>query len=395
MNVVHVINTLDPANGGLPAVVTRLAAAQARLGANTSIAAYAHPGTEEAVARSLTGIPDIDRVRIINCGMRGLAEGITGRRAFRSIRAMLSSRDIVHLHGVWDSILRAGARAAAERGGRYVVAPHGMLDPWSLRQKPWKKRVALYLHFRRLLNRALFIHVLNEDERELARPLGMTAPFEVIPNGVFAEELGAPGGGDSFASACPGLCGRPYILFLSRLHYKKGLDVLAGAFHYVTRRNADVQLVVAGPDGGARAGFEADIEARGIKHRVHMVGPLYGRDKLAVYRGAAVFCLPSRAEGFSMAVVEALGCGLPVVVSHGCHFPEIEREEAGRLVDLDPAQVGRALLDMVHRPDAARLAGERARRMVLSRYTWPGIAERTLAAYQGRMPEQPGREDRP
>lgn len=307
------------------------------------------------------------------------------RNVRRNIQALLSRGDVVHLHGIWDPILYAGTRAAERRLARYVVAPHGMLDPWSLRQKRMKKHLALRLYLRRILSRALFLHMLNEDESMLARPLGITAPHEIIPNGVFVEEMGTGGGSGSFVKSYPALSGKPYILFLSRLHHKKGLDVLAEAFEYVACRHPEVQLVVAGPDGGALAQFEKDIGNRGIKDRVHLVGPLYGRDKAAAYEGAAVFCLPSRSEGFSMAVVEALGFGLPVVISYGCHFPEVEKEAAGRLIGLDPREVGASLLELVEAPDLARQFGDNARRLALSHYTWPVIAKRTLDAYDAHL----------
>lgn len=384
MKVFHVVNSLDPASGGLPAVVARLAAAQSRFGINASVLTYSHCCAEADVERLLAGIPGIDNVRIVGVGSRGYFEGITGRRACRRIEGILSPGDIVHLHGVWDSILRAGARAAVRRGAHYVVAPHGMLDPWSLNQKRLKKQLALALQSRTMLDRALFIHVLNEQEQLLARPLGLAAPFEVFPNAVFAEELQALPGRGSFAARCPELAGKPYILFLGRLHHKKGLDVLVEAFDYVARRDAEVQLVVAGPDDGARPGFERDVAARGIRHRVHLTGPLYGPDKLAAYADAAVFCLPSRAEGFSMAVIEALGCGLPVVISRQCHFPEVEDAGAGKITDLEPVQVGKALLDLLADPAQLQETGERGKRLIMSHYAWPGIARRMIDAYQRR-----------
>ena len=386
MKILHIVRSLDPAMGGLPAVVARLAAGQALLGHDVSIAAYSDPGNNLAVSEFLESIPYMDNIKILDCGKENYLEHITAGGAFYRIKGAAQDHDVVHLHGIWDSILLAAARAAKVRGIPYVVTPHGMLDPWSLGQKSWKKRLALRLRNRSMLTGALFIHVLNEDEQVLATPLGLETAFEVIPNGLFSEELECLPEKGSFVASHEKLRGKPYILFLSRLHYKKGLDILAEAFGYVAQNNADVDLVVAGPDGGALRDFNAEIQSRGLGNRVHVVGPLYGEEKMAAYVDAAVFCLPSRQEGFSMAILEALGCGVPAVVSQQCHFPEVERAGAGRVVALDGRQFGEALVGLLCDRKNSHVAGERARRFVLSRYTCRRIAEQMISAYQCRQP---------
>src|SRR5207253_6602065 len=116
-------------------------------------------------------------------------------------------------------------------------------------------------------------------------------------------------------SSPPSWCREPYILFLSRLHMKKGLDVLAEAFRTIAAKRSGVHLVVAGPDDGARADFVNRIEAAKLNDRVHLVGSLHGSEKWAALQGAACFVLPSRQEGFSVAILEALASRTSVVVT--------------------------------------------------------------------------------
>src|SRR5690606_28191728 len=158
--------------------------------------------------------------------------------------------DFVHIHGIWTPMLAATAHACFRRGIHYCIAPHGMLDPWCLSQKRLKKAVALALLWKRILNRAAFIHALNRDEAELMAPLGLAAPPELIPNGIFIEEFAIMPAPGTFRAQRPELGADPYILFLSRLHYKKGLDLLAPAFAHLLERLPQARLVVAGPDDG-------------------------------------------------------------------------------------------------------------------------------------------------
>jgi glycosyltransferase involved in cell wall biosynthesis len=256
-----------------------------------------------------------------------------------------------------------------------------MLDPWCLSQKKWKKRLALVLGFRRMLNRAAGLHVLNADERDLLTPLGLTTPCEVIPNGIFLTEFDPPPDPRLFRDRRPGPGERPFVLFLSRLHYKKGLDLLAEAFAKIAPRHPDVDLVVAGPDGGAEADFRERVAAAGLNSRVWLTGPLYGPEKLSALAAARVFCLPSRQEGFSMAILEALACRLPVVITKDCHFPEVADVGAGRVTPLSADAVADALNGLLSDPAERESASQAGRALVEGRFTWPRIAEQTVRWY--------------
>ena len=362
MRILHVVPSLDPAHGGPPVVAARLAAAQAGLGHDVSVLSGDPPDRLPAFAPLWDGVPGADRV-----GRRGTVAG----------------SDVVHLHGVWGGLLRSTAAATRAAGVPYAVAPHGMLDPWSLSQKRVKKRLGLLLGYRRMLDRAAFLHALNQDEARLMAPLGLRSPVEIVGNGVFPGEVDPPPPG-TFRAAHPALGDDPYVLFLGRLHAKKGLDVLADAFAILARTDARCRLVVAGPDGGARADLDRRLATAGLAARSHVVGPLYGPAKYAALADAAVFCLPSRQEGFSVAILEAMACGTPVVVSDACHFPEVATAGAGEVVPLDAAAVAAALGRVLSDPARAAM-GRAGRAMVFERYTWPIVAERLVKAYERHL----------
>jgi glycosyltransferase involved in cell wall biosynthesis len=382
MRVLHVIPYLDPAGGGPPAVATRLAAAQAGLGHDVSLFLYRDEAARPRIAALLDTLPHRERIRLIEAGPAGRMERMTGRLAARELERVAGSFDFFHLHGVWETALVAAGRVARRSGVPYAVAPHGMLNPWSLGQKTLKKRVAMALGYRAMLNGAAFLHVLTADERDPMKPLGLLPHMVVLPNGVFLEEIEPLPPRGQFRRLHPELGEAPYIVYLSRLAPRKGLDHLADAFAIVHAEHRTARLVIIGPDGGERAPLEKRIGSLGIGGRTHILGPVYGRDKFAALEDATVFCLPSEHEGFSMAITEALACGLPVVISPECHFPDVEVHKAGLTVPTRPLDIAKALLTVLNDPSAASAMGAAARSMILSKYTWPKIAATCIAAYE-------------
>ncbi len=381
MKIIHVVDSLDPAQGGPPMVVARLGAAQAQLGHDVEIVSLESHGSNNQVNVSLEGIPHLDQVTFTLIKRGGPVDQLLATAAGRYLTRRVPEADAVHLHNMWRPLLVVAAKTAKRAGVKYVIAPHGALSRWSLGQKRWKKQVALALGWRKILNEAFFIHALNADEVRESAPLQLQPPVEIIPNGVFPEEIDNLPEKSTFRGLYPQLKDRPYILFLGRLHYKKGLDYLADAFNRFARQTPSADLVVVGPDGGAGQMFEERIAQFGLTGRVHMVGPLYGFKKYAAMVDALCICLPSRDEGFSMTITEAMGCGLPVVISRNCNFPEVAELEAGEVVDLDAAAISAALLRMATDENWRHRAGQAARQLVLSRFTWPTIAQKSIIAY--------------
>ena len=385
MNVLHAISSLDPSAGGPPLVALHLAAAEAALGCRTRIFSYRTSSTPSAASVAASHSAGSRQVDLQLMAPPNACERVLARAARRQCAPWLEQADLLHLHGVWDPMLLRVARVAAALGVPYCVTPHGMLDAWQLRQKRLKKQLALSLGYRRMLDRAAFLHFLNPDESRLAAPLGLSNRVQVIPNGVSLEELGSLPARGAFRARHPELDDCPVILFLGRLHYKKGLDYLADAFAILLSAQPRARLVVAGPDGGARAAFEAQLRRLGIARQVLLVGPLYGAEKLQALIDCDCFCLPSRQEGFSLAITEALGCGVPVVISESCHFPEVAEAGAGIVTPHDPRLIAAALEKILDDRTAAAAMGASGRQLVYARYTWPIVADRMVSAYRAAI----------
>ncbi|KQY26676.1 glycosyltransferase [Rhizobium sp. Root482] len=381
MKIVHVIHSIDAEGGGLQAVAMRLAAAQSLMGHDIHLVGYGDSNAKGRMFEAARAIPGFDGVYLHIMARTDSMELVLCLDGRTVLNDVLRHTDMVHLHGVWEPMLKLAASLARRAKIPYCICPAGMLDLWSLQQKAWKKRTALKLGYRKMLDEAHFIHALNADEVDLMAPLALKAPKHIIPNGVFAEEFAPLPQQGLFRRDIEFADDRRFVLFLSRLHYKKGLDILAKAFRIVADACPDVDLVVAGPDGGSLAGFTALVRDLRLSDRVRIVGPIYGPAKLQAIVDAACFCLPSRQEGFSIAITEALACGTPAVITHNCHFPEVATADAGLVVALDPTEVADALIAILGDVAMTRRMGKNGRALVLENYTWPKIAAMTLNAY--------------
>ncbi|MEM6561491.1 MAG: glycosyltransferase [Planctomycetota bacterium] len=389
MRVLHVIRGIDPESGGPPIVAASLAAGQIYIGHDASLLYWGSDPThrgpmDEPLGKDIVGFDRIDHVRLPPAG---LVEKLTGRAAAAAAEAYIERHrpDIIHLHNVWESLLASVAKVARRHRIPYLLTPHGMLDPWSMQQKALKKKVALALSTRRMLEGAAALHALNADEARGLKPLRLSTDVVRLPNGVWPQQLVPPPDAPRLAEKVPVLGEQPFVLFLSRLHHKKGLDHLAAAFEIVAADRSNVQLVVAGPDGGGRDELMQAISASKFGDRVHVVGPLYGAAKFAAIVDAAVYCLPSRQEGFPLAVLEALGCGTAVVISEQCNVPEVADVDAGRVVKLDATSVAAALGELLDDAALRERMGLAGKRLVAERFSWPRVAEQSIDVYQGLL----------
>ena len=381
MKIVHLLESINPATGGPVKSVSSLAVAQAMQGHDVTLACYVEPDHEihkEQIAESHQGMASLC---IEGIKMEGVAEKVFAVNVRKMCDRLFRHVDVVHVHGIWRPFNISACRMAIRSSKKLVITPHGMLDPWSMSQRYIKKFISMKLIWKKLLKSAFFVHALNADEARLMRPLGLTAPVRVFPNGVFPEHYMHLPDPSKFRDAYPQLGKHPYVLFLSRLHYKKGLDYLIEAFAELCESNADVHLVIAGPDGGMLDGIKRWISEKHLERRVHIVGSLHGELKWSALVGAECFCLPSRQEGFSMAICEALIAKVPVVISEQCHFPEVAEVNAGIIVPLTAEAISqgleRAVSDMTWR-EQARLAGHN---LMVSRFDWRNIASEMLTSY--------------
>lgn len=294
----------------------------------------------------------------------------------RGLRRHVRDFDVVVVAAVWNYPALAASRLARRHGVPFALMPLGVLDAVALAHRWWKKRPYFALFGARMLRRATAVFCLTRAEERAVSALAdgrcRTLRFT---QGIDLDEFRTLPDRAACARRFPELAGKRLILFFGRLSWKKGLDLLAAAAEAIIRERDDVHVVVAGPDeAGYRRQAEGLFDRSGLRSHVTFTGALDGADRLAVLAGADVFALPSYSEGFSMAVVEALAAGLPVVVSHACNFPEVEEAGAGIVIAPEAGALEQALRRLLSDEATRAAMAARARALAFERYDLEGTA---------------------
>ncbi len=331
MKILHIIRSVDPEGGGPIEGVIQLSRVQTTLGHDIEILSLDAPDASFIEACPLT----VHRT--------GPGKGTYGYNS--KIKTWLTANaknyDVFIINGLWQYHSFATSSVLKSLKRSYYVFTHGMLDPWFKRQYPLKhlKKWLYWLWFEYSVVRdAEKVLFTCEDEKILARQsFGLYRCNEQVVN---FGTAGHTGNADTqrrlFFDHFPRLENKPFLLYLSRIHPKKGLDLLIEAFANNCRNSTDMQLVIAGPD---QVGWQAELqnlaEYHRIADRITWTGMLKDDIKWGAYQSAEAFILPSHQENFGIVVAEALSCSLPVLISNKVNiWQEIEHDNAG-LVEED------------------------------------------------------------
>jgi glycosyltransferase involved in cell wall biosynthesis len=375
LRILHVIGDLAPESGGPAKAGFEMARAVARRGHEVSIYATDF-GQEPSTPRE----QQRDGVRIRLFPLQTPKIWLASWPMRQALAGDLPGYDLIHLHSLYlfhDWVVHDLARRHRKP---YLLRPHGTLDPYIFRRRRLKKVLFDHWFQNRLLAEAAAIHYTAEEEKRLAEPFVHGAPGVVIPNGLDPSEYARLPAKGSFRDRHPEIGGRQIVLFLGRINFKKGLDILAAAFGQLGRE--DLHLVIAGPDGGYLAETRRFVEEAGISARTSFVGMLQGEDKLAAFADASLFVLPSYSENFGIAVIEALACGLPVLISdHVNIWREVVADGAGLAAPPEAAPFAQRLREMLAEPGQLVRMGQAGRASVARRYDWANIAQRLEEVY--------------
>ena len=416
MRALHVIGGISRSNGGPSRSSQGLVSALCKAGVDAWI--YPFDGSEPWIS-----------------GVRKYEIGVGDRCRFT---AELKRFDLVHIHGIWDLRLHKVAVMCRKAGVPYVIAPRGMLEPWSLKQKWLKKRIARFLYQDRDLRLAAALHATAESEAEQFRALGFKNKIIISPNGVNVPEGDVGLGRDraqrdsrrptprsTVESANSSVVGRR-ALFVSRMHPKKGVLELVESWARLKHSNNpnirpieqwSCELVYTMNSAEERA-YEQKVKDRilslGMTYQdkdgtIHsttttsnydfiLTGPLDDEKKWDAYARADLFVLPTYSENFGIVVAEALWAGVPVITTKGTPWKELEERKCGWWIDLPKSKSGveveqwaaldfalREAIEHSNNPNNRTFLpdmGHRGHQLVSDRYTWSAVCDKMLQGYE-------------
>ncbi len=370
---IQTIPDISTGNGGPSRACRSLCEAMAREGAQTHLFAGDHNHPPDQL---LLPDPALVDTRLVPVHRRFFLPIYGFEAAIATLPKGI--RAILHDNGIWSPGNFAATTAAARHGIATVISPHGMLEPWALAHKPWRKRIAWALYQQRLLGAAIGLHATAEPERTSIRARLPHAPIAVIPNGVDCPAT-APDPARHAAAATR------TVLMLGRLHPVKNLPGLIAAWAIIAADPAlDAwHLEIRGPDAvGHRATLAAAIAAAGLGRRITLGDAVDESGKAALFARAELFVLPSFSENFGIVVAEALAHGLPVIASHGTPWAELVTQRCGWHVAPDAASLASGLAAaMALSPHERGAMGARGHIWAGTAFGWAGIARRMLAYY--------------
>jgi len=377
---------MSRAMGGPPSVVSGHASALADQGHSVSIYTLIREG-ESPILDEWAQLDRSDiTIKAFQTDVKGPIASSAALATY--LQTQTPSFDVVHFHGVWEKCLVQIADHARRHGLPYVISPHGMMDRYSMKRSRIKKLAALkLLGIERFWKNASALQFGTIDEKSEASPLGLKGKTFTIPNGVSDEFITREPVYDAKISTIfPKLAdAEPLFIFFSRMHHKKGIDILLKA---VTKTHKDYPnakyLIAALPqDMQYEAEMRNYVSQNSLTDRVLITTEHTGMSGSKMLDLADVFVLPSRQEGFSMAIIEAMARGLPMLISDKCHMDVVSEYNAGIVASIggDDFEGGlREVLEMS--PEMRKAQGSRGRDWVASNCTWTKIAQQLTEMYK-------------
>lgn len=300
--------------------------------------------------------------------------------------------DVIQLQSMWDLRYHIVAKTARKHRIPYIITPRGMLEPWCLSQKKWKKKLAMALYQMKDIKRSACVFTTAEMEALHVRDLGVDVPMVVLPNGIETDSYPCRISKDKV---------KKQILFLSRIHIKKGIELLIDAFDRIIKKNADmddwtVAIVGNGEEEYIRE-LKRKVEGLNLRDKVKILAPVFGDAKVKLYQESSIFCLPSYSENFGMVIAEAMSCGVPCITTNGTPWQLLNGEvstmganldilgknrKTGWCIDLNVDNLEKVLLEaMTMKTEALYEMSQKGNLLVQENFNYKSVARKVMQLY--------------
>jgi len=314
--------------------------------------------------------------------------GVTGWQFSLSLTAALRKNlklfDIVYIVSIWNYPIAIAAYYCRQFKKPYIISPRGLLYPYAIGKKSWKKWPYYQLITKKDLQGAAAIHYTTRDESERCHlALGLKNTAVVIPNGIDLCEFKDLPSKEKLRQRYPAIKDKKVILFLGRINRKKGLDILIEAYSVLAKKRNDVHLLIVGNDeAGYIRKVKKWVRGYGIEKGVTFTGMLTGKEKLEAYAGSDIFTLPSYSENFAIATVEAMACGMPIVISNKVGIcEEIKKNRVGIVVNTNAESLYNGINFLLENPELKTGMAINGRRFIEERYDINKVADMMIQVY--------------
>ncbi|MDR3651550.1 MAG: glycosyltransferase [Paludibacter sp.] len=357
MKVIHFITSIDKSAGG-PTVYMHLFSDELKKMVDLVVVTGTSPNATEII-----GV----KVHFLNLSLIRL---ITLKKKFRKLLED-EKPDIVHINGIWEPQIWLFQKAAQQLGIKVLLSPHGMLEPYILNRHSFKKKIGLVLYQRKALNNVDFLHATAKSELDQIRKLGYNQPACVIPNGIEISHAKEKTEWNNVQN----------ILFLSRIHHKKGIEFLIEAVAKL--QLSYLKITIAGEGSSTYIDSLKKLTVqRNVSNQFEFVGGIYGESKWELMQQSDLFVLSTYSENFGFVVPEALATGLPVITTTGTPWQELETFKCGWWIDLNVANLTRALTEAVNStPDQLKTMGLQGKKLVKEKYEIKDLTEKLFSFY--------------
>lgn len=362
LKVVHFITSIDKSGGGTTAYIQLISKELKEL-----------VDLEVVTCKTVHSVDLHDvKVRFLNLS---LLRWFTLKKEFINL-IEAEKPDIVHLNGIWMPQIWLFQKIAQQLGIKVVLSPHGMLEPYILNRHPLKKQLALALYQRKAVKRADYLHATAQSELKQFRKLGYLQPTEIIANGIELSDIKPKTRWNEVRN----------VLFLSRIHPKKGLEILIEA----VSRLENKQLLTFTIAGDGDTDYVESLKKLAVqKHASHLfnfMGGVYGERKWELLQESDLFVLPTYSENFGIVVAEALATGIPVITTIGTPWQELEINRCGWWIDLSVPNLAKALNEAINKNSTElQEMGLRGRKLVEDKYEIKAVAEKMFLFYKEIM----------
>lgn len=356
MKILHIVGSLDKSAGGPSRSVPQTCIQLSKLGVNITL-----------IARSSENPVEVETSKNLKVKFLSLRQLVV-------FGFSLSNKevDLIHLQHVWDPYIHVMAWWARRKNISYIITPRGMLEPWIMNHNPLKKKLGMSLYQKNDLKKAIAIHATCELEKQNIKNLGFKNSITIIPNGVDLSEV----------HEVKSKYGSKKIVFLSRIHPKKGIELLLNAWKQIDTK--DWVLEIAG-NGEVQYIERLKKSAKDLKN-VSFVGPQFGEAKWDFLRSADIMVLPTYSENFGIVVAEALAVGVPVITTKGTPWEDLNTKNCGWWIELSVPNLKMCLESaMKLSADELKEKGEHGKRLVKEEYDIKAVAQKTLELYQNIM----------